>query len=142
MNDADDKPLRIVLDTNALVSAILSPLGNPKKILNLVFIQKLILLFDERIFSEYEEVLKREDLHLPQKSVDQVLSFLKEKGVRVIAHPLAPKLPDPDDLPFLEVAFTGQVDVLMTGNKRHFPSHATQGIPVMSPSEFLEKIQI
>ena len=132
------KPIRIVLDTNVLVSAILSPSGNPKKILDLIFIQKLFPLFDGRIFSEYEEVLKREELHLPQKAVDHVLSFLKENGGRVIAHPLSLKLPDPDDLPFLEVALTGNAEALITGNKRHFPQ-TTKGTSIVNPLEFLEK---
>jgi predicted nucleic acid-binding protein len=47
-------------------------------------------------------------------------------------------LPDPDDEPFLEVAFSGGAEYLVTANQAHFPSDLFRGIKVVSPSDFLK----
>ena len=52
--------MKIVLDTNVLVSSLLNPDGSPAKILNLILSEKIILLYDNRILNEYYDVLKRE----------------------------------------------------------------------------------
>ena len=51
--------------------------------------------------------------------------------------PLAADLPDPDDLPFLEVAAEAHA-VLVTGNKKHFPDKAAGDVRVVSPRELLD----
>lgn len=132
--------MRVVVDTNVLVSAFLSPLGNPKKVLDLILLGEAFLLYDERIFSEYREVLKRQELGLPQKEVEEVFSFLLQEGELVIPKPLPFKLPDPDDLPFLEVAVAGQAQFLITGNRKHFPKQPVHAIPILTPSEFIARL--
>jgi predicted nucleic acid-binding protein len=53
----------------------------------------------------------------------------------VIAPPLTLKLPDPDDLMFLEVAASAGEGVLVTGNLRHFPAKSRGSVRVLSPAE-------
>ncbi|MDE3076107.1 MAG: PIN domain-containing protein, partial [Chloroflexota bacterium] len=50
-------------------------------------------------------------------------------------------LPDPDDLPFLEVALTSQADVLVTGNSKHFPTDQCHGIEILSPAAGVAKLR-
>ena len=49
--------------------------------------------------------------------------------------------PDPDDEPFLEVALSGGVKAIVTGNKRHFPRKEYEGVKILSPAEFLEAVK-
>jgi uncharacterized protein len=42
-----------------------------------------------------------------------------------------------DDEPFLEVALSGKINVLLTGNKKHFPTEFAKDVQIQSPSEFL-----
>lgn len=55
--------------------------------------------------------------------------------------PLDADLPDPDDLPFLEVAAEAHA-VLVTGNKKHFPNKAAGAVQVVSPREFLDMLRV
>lgn len=130
--------MRIVLDTNVLASALLSPHGTPARILELALTGLVAVVFDDRVFVEYEEVLSRPKLQIPASESTYVLDFLASEGMLVSPTPLAPELPDPDDLPFVEVASAADVDALVTGNTRHFaPAIEALAIPILSPAEFL-----
>ena len=59
---------------------------------------------------------------------------------RVTALPLSVDLPDPTDLPFLEVADAAQA-CLVTGNARHFPKKHCKGIAILLPREFLDVLR-
>lgn len=125
----------IVLDTNVLISALLTPFGAPARILNLVLIGDVRLFFDDRIMAEYREVMLRKKFGFPSHLVDNLLDYFEASGERVIAPPLRISIGDPGDAPFLEVAIAGDADALVTGNRRHYPTRA--GVPVLSPEEFL-----
>lgn len=61
--------------------------------------------------------------------------------VHVAAPPPWPvALPDPDDEPFLAVA-AATASVLVTGNLRHFPVATRQGIAVLTPREFVDRLR-
>jgi len=63
-----------------------------------------------------------------------ILDFFRQSGIPVIAHPLTVVLPDPDDLPFLEVAASGHA-IPATGNHPHFPKAATGIVRVLRVCE-------
>lgn len=133
--------MRIVTDTNVLVSSILSPAGNPAQVLNLILSRRVVLLVSHPILSEYEEVLNRKEFSFPQKTVQELLHFIKTYAEAVIPAPLRIPLPDPDDLPFLACALDGKADFLITGNKRHFPPSLCRPIVPLSSTEFLEVLK-
>ncbi len=130
--------MKVVLDTNVLVSAFLKPSSKPAAIVRLLINGQLQLAYDNRILTEYREVLLRPRFSFTTGQVDRLLEFFEKEGVRVVGMPLAKGLPDPTDEPFLEVALSAHAEALVTGNKRHFPVTASGGIPVFSPSEFLD----
>jgi putative PIN family toxin of toxin-antitoxin system len=131
--------VRVVLDTNVLVSALLSRAGIPAEVLRRTLRGELIPLFDERIFEEYREVLARPKLKIDPVVMARLLESLSVIGEPVKAVPLeSPNAPDPDDLAFLEVAVTGRADALVTGNARHFPD--TRGVELFSPRALLERL--
>jgi len=127
----------VVADTNVIVSGLIKSFSDSSKIINLILSDKIKLAYDTRILTEYEEVLKRKKFNINFKHIESIISIIKEEGVYVSTIPLKESLPDKDDEPFLEVAFAGKIDVIITGNKKHFPPEICKNIIVLSPSEFL-----
>ena len=131
--------MKVVLNTNVLLSGLLKPYGKPAAILRLVLSGALQVAYDGRILSEYRTVLLWEKFHFSREMVDALLEQIEAEGFFVVARPLKKHLPDPDDEPFLEVALSGKVDALITGNKRHYPASASKGVAVLTPTEFLAR---
>jgi predicted nucleic acid-binding protein len=95
------------------------------------------LCFDARILSEYNDVLKRPKFRFEQDKIDALIDFIVTRGQVIASSPLPNPLPDPDDEPFLAVAIAGRVACLVTGNRSHFPAKLREGVPLLSPREFL-----
>jgi len=131
----------IVLDTNVLVSGILKPYSEAAAILRLVTDGAIQLAYDLRVLSEYRDVLKRSKFNFPQENVEGFLEQIEQEGLLVSVKPLEFHLPDPDDEPFLEVALSGRVKAVVTGNKRYFPRKEYEGVRILSPAEFLEAVK-
>lgn len=126
---------RIVLDTNVLVSGLLSPHGAPAGLLDLVINGKVTLVLDSRIFSEYREVLNREKFSFSKEAIDDLMAFIGQAGIFITPVPLGVPVPDPGDLPFIEVACHAGVPIV-TGNIRHFRDSGAQ---VMTPAQFFSR---
>lgn len=132
--------MRIVLDTNVLVSGLLDPNGPPGRILDLILGRHLILLYDDRIIGEYSDVLGCPQLDIAPDQAVAVLSFFRLSGEPITAYPLKSDLfPDVDDLPFAEVAISGKADSLVTGNAEHFKA-IREKIAVLSPADFIQQL--
>jgi len=126
--------VRIVLDTNVVVSGLLKVSGVSARVLELAQQGDVVtLLYDDRIIAEYLEVLARKGLD-PIR-IQQVIESLQAVGEPVMAKAIAVQSPDPDDQMFIEVAAAGFADAIVTGNAKHFPTDC--GAPILSPAEFL-----
>ncbi len=133
--------LRVVLDTNVLVSGLLSENGPPGQILDLLLSSQLILVFDNPILSEYMEVLARPKFNFDSVIVSGVFKVLEKEGVLISTPPPWPHtLPDPDDEIFLAVAKESEV-ILITGNLVHYPVKTRGGVKVFTPREFIEHLK-
>ena len=130
--------MRIVLDTNVLVSGLLSPYGPPGEIVRLVSGGLVSLCLDARILAEYRDVLARPRFGFDATAVADLLAYIESSGEMVASAPLPLRLPDPDDEPFLEAALASCADGLITGNLSHSPPPARSGVAVLSPAEFIE----
>ena len=131
----------IVLDTNVLISGILKPYSKAATILRLVADGTIQLAYDLRLLSEYRDVLNRPKFNFARENVEGFLEQIEEQGLLVSVKPLKFHLPDPDDEPFLEVALSGRVEAIVTGNKRHFLRKEYEGVKILSPAEFLEAVK-
>jgi len=132
--------LRIVLDTNVLVSAFLKPRSKPAKILRLVLQGDIDIICNESILLEYHDVLRRPKFNLKEKKVRTILDTIRLKAIKAPALAASFSLPDPDDEPFLEAALAAQADFLITGNEKHFPSEVCKMQNVLTPKEFLDTL--
>ena len=130
--------MKIVLDTNVLVSGLLTPFGSSGEIVRMVFSGEILLYIDARILSEYEDVLHRPKFSFNKDHIGILLNFIKQYGQFIASSPLKNRLPDPDDEPFLEVAIAGKVKYFVTGNTAHYPIPLRKGIHIHTPSEFIE----
>jgi putative PIN family toxin of toxin-antitoxin system len=130
--------VRVVIDTNVLVSGVLNPHGTPGRIVESMLTRRFVVLHDDRILSEYRDVLLRPVFRFEPADVDAILDHLELSGERVSCEPSGVILPDVSDLAFLEVAMSGFADVLITGNAKHFiPKHGRHHVIVSSPADFL-----
>ena len=130
--------MRIVLDTNVLVSGLLSPFGPPGEIVRMVSAGAIRLCVDARLLAEYEQVLLRPRFGLDPDAVGALLDYVDVTSEKVASAPLGERLPDPDDEAFLEVAVASGAEYLVTGNLVHFPAEACVGVSVVSPAVFVE----
>lgn len=132
---------RVVLDTNVVVSGVLSAAGPPGWILEAVLTGDLQVAFDATIRLEYEDVLSRREFGLSPARVQDLLAAFDRFGLFVdAAPPLDAALPDADDEPFLAVAAATDA-TLVTGNLRHFPPARRCGVVVLSPREFVDSLR-
>jgi putative PIN family toxin of toxin-antitoxin system len=132
--------MRIVLDTNVLVSALLRQGGIPDQVVGLVLAGRCKLIVDSRIMAEYQAVLRRPEFGFPVAEVDAFLALV-ERAEWVVADPVNLALPDETDRPFLEAAVAGGADALVTGNPRHFQVPGTRlDLAVLTPRGLLDRL--
>ena len=130
--------MKVVLDTNVVVSGLISPFGAPGEIVRMVASGALELCYDARVLSEYRSVLLRQKFSFDQAHVEDLLDQIEACGHVTAGKLLTERLSDSDDEPFLEVALGGEAHYLVTGNLKHYPAKKRQGMRVVSPTEFLE----
>jgi len=130
--------LKIVLDTNVLVSGLLSPFSSPADILRLFLSNQLQLCVDARILTEYREVLHLPKFQFDKGRVEILMDYIHKIAVLVNSIPLSNTMSDPDDVPFLEVAVSGGAEYLVTGNIRHFPAKYGN-VQIITPAELIDR---
>ncbi len=129
--------LRLVLDTNVVVSAALKPEGLPRTVFLLAITAPARLYVSRPILDEYADVLARPELRIRKSIGRQLLDLIRNRSF-----PVRPRYPlrqtvDPDDNIFLECADAARADYLITGNQRHFPRF-WKATKVITPREFIE----
>ncbi len=132
--------MRVVVDTNVLVSSQLTPHGPASVVVGLALARALQPLADGRMFDEYEEVLRRPEFGFSPADVVAFIDRWRQVAVMITAAPIpggVKGLPDPDDAAFLEVAYSGKAEVLVTCNLKHYPERSRHGIAVVTPMTFV-----
>ena len=129
-----------MLDTNVLVSAVLTAHGTCARIVDMAADGAFDLYTDDRILAEYDGVLHRPELRIAPEDTGVILELIRSIADTVAAIPLPLQLPDPDDEAFLEVA-AASGSILITGNTRHFPKNSRAEVSVTAPGEILELLR-
>ena len=130
--------LRVVLDTNLVVSAALFPDSRPGQVLDYV-IEHRVLLISEATRAELIDVLSRPrfDRYLPQEDrVDMLDSLMRQAESIDITHRIT-ACRDPRDDKFLELAVSGNATHIISGDQDLLALHPFRGIPILTPRSFL-----
>ena len=135
--------LKIVLDTNVLVSALINPHGKPAQILNYVFENKIRLFTSPSIIEELERVLSypklvkrhglvKEELKEFVFDLLSIMSLVEEKEtIEVI-------MEDPSDNKYLSCAFNTKADFIVSGDVHLLNLKEYEGIPIITLAQLLE----
>ncbi|HXC43306.1 MAG TPA: putative toxin-antitoxin system toxin component, PIN family [Candidatus Dormibacteraeota bacterium] len=114
-------PLRLVIDTNVLISAALKPDGLQRTTLILAVTKPARLYVSPPILEEYRRVLARPELKIRKSLCQQLLQLIANRNYLVRPNRRLEVTRDPSDNMFLECADAAGVDYLVTGNQKHFP---------------------
>ena len=136
---------RIVVDTNVLVSAILSPDGAAREVLRRCLTGEAQPLIGNALFLEYEDVLSRDELFVaatirPEDRQALLDAFLATCQWINIAFLWRPNLPDESDNHLIELAVAGNAEWIVTGNVRDIGAGdlVFGGFCVATPGEWLK----
>lgn len=133
------RPQTWVIDTNVLVSAVLTPGGTCDTILRAAVDGRIRLAWNASMLAEYRAVLLRPKFGLSPQTVAALLAAFGPVD-QVSLRP-APALPDPDDEVFLSAALATADKILVTGNRAHFPTAICRPVRVLSPSEACRELE-
>jgi uncharacterized protein len=114
-------PLRLVIDTNVLVSAAIKPAGLQRTVFLIAISKPARLYVSHPILEEYSEVLARPELRIRKGLRLQLLQLIKNHGHTVVPTRQLEVTTDRADNIFLECADVARADYLVTGNQKHFP---------------------
>lgn len=141
------KGVRVFLDSNVILSGLISETGAPRIILDLLTLKLPFLTGCTGRFNlkEIERVLKKKMPH----ALAVYQQYLPQLNLRIIPVPrgqelkeLSGKIAD-KDLPVLASAIRGKADFLVTGDKRHFQkltSLKDHELKIVTPAEFVDRI--
>ncbi len=136
------KPIRIIIDTNVLVSGLRSTEGASYLLLSLLEESPWIVCISATIVFEYEEQLRKDQAAsgLDDESIGEFLDIFCSRAEHTrLFYRWRPLLSDPDDDIVLETALNGQCSAIVTYNIRHFRGAERFGIKVCTPQEFLRE---
>jgi uncharacterized protein len=129
-----------VLDTNIMVSGLLSPYGPPGRLVDALLGRRLNIAYDDRILFEYRTALMRPRFAFDHQKLENFFNcfaFQLRVSPPTWAHRPSP---DPDDTMFLECAAEAGVP-LITGNTKHFPRGCRGSVEILSPAAFIERLR-
>ena len=138
--------MRLMLDTNVLVTAFRSRAGAAAEVVRLIRRRELTMLATVALFLEYEEVLMRPEhlagAEMTVAEANNALDVLAAVAEPVEAHFLwRPRLRDPDDDMVLEAAVNGRANAIATFNARDFTGVVSEfGIELLTPVEILRRM--
>ena len=133
------RPQTWVIDTNVLVSAVLTPGGTCDRILRAAVDGKIRLAWNAPMVAEYRAVLLRPKFGLSTPTVSAVLAAFGPADQVSLRD--GPPLPDPDDEVFLAAALATDDKILVTGNRAHFPAARCSPVRVLSPAEAVQELE-
>ena len=131
--------MKAVLDTNVLVSGLLSHAGPPGKLIDAIETGLLVPVLSEPILFEYLDVLLRPKFRFERESITVLMEALYLSGILVNELEIdTSEFNDIRDVPFYAAAILGN-SVLITGNLKHFPLNGP--VEVLSPRLALDKLK-
>ena len=127
--------MRLVLDTNVVISSFINPSGKPSQIVKIILGHGAELCYNSAIISEYESVMARPKFSekINSDNIHRFINLIRNIGISFDPLPSKIKLPDESDRIFYDTA-KGSGFVLISGNVQHFPKEPF----IMLPADFLK----
>jgi len=127
--------VKLVLDTNIVISAFINPGGKPSQILKMVLNRKVELFYNSTILSEYESVMLRPKFSsvIDSNNIHRFIDIIRSVGISFNPSVSNTKLPDESDRIFYDTAKESG-SLLVSGNLKHFPKE----LFIISPVDFLK----
>ena len=113
-------PTKCVLDTNVILSAVLSYSGYPAKIFDAVADKSIKIYISEEIVSEYKDVLSREYFKISKDKVGRTINIIRKLGIMIVHEISDFPMKDESDRIFFDAAQSAET-WLVTGNVKHYP---------------------
>ena len=134
-----------VIDTNIFVSALITHNSNAStaRVLESLFLHRIIPLYNDDIIKEYDEVLHRAKFKLSDDQINTVIELVKQNGIDSSRFPYDGEMPDEDDRVFYEICLSKEDSFLVTGNLKHFPkvgdtcNHTNEVVLLRAVASFL-----
>ena len=134
-----------VIDTNIFVSALITHNSNAStaRVLESLFLHRIIPLYNDDIIKEYDEVLHRAKFKLSDDQINTVIELVKQNGIDSSRFPYDGEMPDEDDRVFYEICLSKEDSFLVTGNLKHFPkvgdtcNHTNEVVLLRAVTSFL-----
>lgn len=138
---------RLVVDTNIIVSGLITKDTPPAKILDAIQKKKVTLLISDDVISEYLRVLEYPHIRKYKKITDEAIGHLTalfiNEAERIEIHEHIQKSPDPDGDKFLSLAVNGQADYVVTGDKADLLSlKEISEIKIITARQAVEKFHL
>lgn len=134
--------MRVVLDTNIVVSSFIVPTGSPAKVLERMRDGAYELFISEDILAEYLEILQEDSISArhgyTQDEISRLVAEIEDYAFSVIPQEThAVVALDPDDDKFIECAVAAGADYIVSGDKHLLTLKEYAGIQILSPAAFL-----
>ena len=136
--------MRIVIDTNVVISGLISPSGLPAQIIDLWILNEITVCLSTKIIEEYISVLLRPKFQRVGTSKERyrIISELVKLENTMMVNPdfkLDIISEDPDDNIFLECAIEAKAEIIISGDDHLLNLAEFQGIHIFRPVEFLQR---
>jgi len=134
------KKIKVVIDTNIIISFFCFPGGIIKELVEKALNLQFMIIISDEIIDEFEKVVERKFSQL-SNDLWQFLKFIKNNFI--IINPVkkinAVKV-DPTDNKIIECAVAADVDYIISGDKHLLNIKEIKGIKILTPAEFFKKI--
>jgi hypothetical protein len=139
--------IRVLLDVNVVVSAIIAPMGTPRQVLGAWQSQRFAVVISEGIIAIIEEKLRSPKIGLAYRVTDDDVHWLRAllhtqaEMVVVLPGDVAGVTGDPEDDYVLATGAVGKADYLVTGDRRLLALGVHGATRIISPREMWERLQ-
>lgn len=130
-------PLKCVLDTNIILSAVFSYEGYPARIFDAVVDKGIKIYLTEEIIEEYKDVLSRDCFKFSRERIGRTINIVRRLGEMIIPETSSFPMKDESDRIFYDAAQSAEA-WLITGNIKHFPKEQF----IITPAGFCRKFKI
>ncbi len=139
--------MRIVLDANVFVSALISAKGTPARLLVYWQEGKFDIVVSPPMLQELERVLHysrlQQQYHLPEEEIQRFLRLLRTRAIEVApSEEIAVIERDPTDNRYVECALAGDAQYIVSGDAHLLDLKEHRGVRILTPMEFVTLLKL